>query len=190
MNIMKKIRIIIIMVLCTSLTSIAQEKLNINLTKSSIKWQGEYTFYFGGHEGTINFSEGHLIKTKDLITGGNFTIDMNTLVSTDIEASKAKKSLEDHLKDSDFFDVAKYPIATLSITKVEYSESSELRMEANLTIKGITKLINFRAFPDYTKKQLTTKFKIDRRRWNVNYNSKIRDGAISDAIGFEVILNL
>lgn len=26
---------------------------------------GDYTFYFGGHEGTIDFVKGHFIKTKE-----------------------------------------------------------------------------------------------------------------------------
>ena len=107
-----------------------------------------------------------------------------------MKKSEAKQNLEDHLKDPDFFDVQKYPTAKLVITKVEYPIPTSLRIEANLTIKGITKSINFNATADYEKKQLTTKFKIDRRRWNVNYNSKLRDGAISDAIGFEVQLTL
>ena len=37
---------------------------------------------------------------------------------------------------------------------------------------------------------MTTKFKIDRTLWGINYNSKLKDQAISDAIGFEVKLSL
>ena len=37
---------------------------------------------------------------------------------------------------------------------------------------------------------MTTRFKIDRKEWNVNYKSKFKNGAISDAIGFEVTINL
>lgn len=186
---MKKL-ITIICIACLSIVSNAQEKLNINTSKSSIKWIGEYTFYFGGHEGFINFTEGHFIKTNDKITGGYFSIDMNTIISTDMEASKAKLSLENHLKDPDFFDVKKHPKATLTITKVKYYENNELRIEANLTIKGISKSIKFNAKTNYKEKSLTAKFKIDRKRWNINYKSKMRDGAISDAIGFEVKLSL
>ena len=166
----------------------AQEKLSVNVTKSKIKWMGEYTFYFGGHEGTVNFTAGYFNKTGAKITGGTFTIDMNTLVSTDVKNKDAKLDLENHLKASDFFDVQKYPTASLTITKVEYFENNKFRMEADFTIKGITKSVNFRGSFDYERKMLTTKFKIDRRRWNVNYTSKLRDGAISDAIGFEVTI--
>lgn len=187
---MKKIIITVLYIFSCTTIAYAQQKLNISTAKSSIKWIGEYTFYFGGHEGFINFTEGHFIKTKDKITGGSFTIDMNSIICTDIENPKGKKSLEDHLKDPDFFDVKKYPIAQLVITKVVYTDTTHARIEADLTIKGITKSVNFRAEFNYAKKEMTTRFKIDRRRWEVNYTSTIRDGAISDAIGFEVSIQL
>ncbi|CAM1357768.1 YceI family protein [Tenacibaculum xiamenense] len=187
---MRKISITLICFLNIIYSLKAQEKLPINLKKSSIQWIGEYTFYFGGHEGTINFIDGHFIKNNEKITGGEFTIDMNSLKSTDIDNEKARKNLDDHLKDPDFFDVKKYPKAYLIITKVDYYENNTVRIEADFTIKEITKSINFRATLDYKNQTLKTKFKIDRRRWNVNYTSKMRDGAISDAIGFIVEIGL
>jgi polyisoprenoid-binding protein YceI len=168
----------------------AQEKLTINTEKSNIHWEGYYLFYFGGHDGNISIKEVHLIKTGDHITGGEFVIDMNSMTNLDMDKEDAKASLIDHLKDPDFFDVAKYPEAKLVFTKVEYHNATEMKIYADLTIKGNTQNISFQAKADFEKQQLTTKFKIDRMRWNVSYNSKLRDGAISDAIGFEVMLSL
>ena len=187
---MRKIIIAFICITCLSTTINAQEKLNIDISKSSIKWIGEYTFYFGGHDGFINLTEGHFIKTGDIITGGEFTIDMNSITNTDIKQKKGKESLVNHLKEPDFFDVKKHPLAKLVITKVKYFKDKSMRIEANLTLKGITESINFNAIPNYQEKSLTAKFKIDRRKWNVNYKSKFKDGAISDAIGFQVKLSL
>jgi len=187
---MRKIIIAIICIAFLSTISSAQEKLHINISNSSIKWIGEYTFYFGGHDGFIQFTKGYFIKTGDVITGGEFTINMNSITNTDIKTKKGNESLVMHLKDSDFFDVKKYPFAKLTITSVEYFEDTSMRIRANLTLKGITKPIRFNATPNYQEKKLTAKFKIDRRAWNVNYKSKFKDGAISDAIGFEVTLNL
>ena len=168
----------------------AQEKLTINTQQSSIKWFGEYTFYFGGHEGFINFKEGYFIKTNDIITGGEFIIDMNSITNTDIKKKDANDGLIQHLKEPDFFDVNKYPLAKLVITKTEYFEDKTIRIHANLILKGITKPIKFNATPNYQDKTLKTKFKIDRRDWNVNYKSKMKNSAISDAIGFEVSIKL
>ncbi|WP_146106938.1 YceI family protein [Polaribacter porphyrae] len=187
---MKKIVLCIITVLLANITISSQEKLNINIQKSTIKWIGELTFFFGGHDGYINFKEGYLIKTGQSITGGEFVIDMNSMTNSDIKEQEGKDNLIDHLKDPDFFDVSKYPLAKLIFTKVEYSNSNNARIEANLTLKGITKPINFYAEFDYKNKKMKTRFKINRREWNVNYTSKFKDGAISDGIGFEVSVKI
>lgn len=170
--------------------SIAQEKLPINVQKSTIKWMGEYVLFFNGHHGFINFKEGYFIKTGIAISGGEFTIDMNTMTNTDIKEQEGRNGLLNHLKEPEFFDVKKYPFTKIVLTKVEYADANNARIEANLTLKGITKPINFYAKFDYEKKEMTTKFKINRRDFNVNYNSKFKDGAISDGIGFEVSVKI
>ena len=187
---MKKLLLFIFITALFNSTVFSQEKLKIDTKKSSIKWLGEYTFYFGGHEGFINFKEGYFIKENKKITGGEFIIDMNSIINTDIKRKKANKGLVDHLKDPDFFDVKKYPLAKLIITRVEYFENNEGRFTANLTLKGITKSIRFNVHFNYKEKELKTRFKIDRREWNVNYKSKVKNSAISDAIGFEVSIKL
>lgn len=167
----------------------AQEQLPINTSKSEIKWSCDYSFYFNGHYGFVNFQEGYFIKTDDKISGGNFSIDLNTIQATDMEP-KGNKSLTEHLKDPDFFDVKRFPKATLVITSVAYEDATHFRATADMTIKGITKPVKFRADLNFETKTMTTKFKIDRTRWGINYNSVIKDSAISDAVGFEVKLSL
>lgn len=171
------------------------EKLNINTSKSEIKWSGEYAFYFGGHDGTIDFKDGYFLKQNEVITGGVFTIDMNSIKNTDITDAEGNAGLVEHLKNEDFFDVTKFPEAKLVITSVFYETDTKLVIHANLSIKNITKSINMRADVNYEKMQMTTKFKIDRTLWGINFNSKevegkLKDGLISDAIGFDVKLRL
>lgn len=188
---MKSRILLFIITICSLSFSTAQEQpLNINAATSQLKWFGEYTFYFGGHDGTISFKEGYFLKLGDVITGGEFIIDMTSIICNDLESQKAKDGLVKHLKDPDFFDVANYKDAKLVITSVNYHTATTMKVFANLTIKGITKPINFNAEVDFEKEQMTTRFKIDRTRWGINYNSDIKDNAISDAIGFEATLNL
>lgn len=48
--------------------------------------------------------------------------------------------LDEHLKSEDFFDIAKYPEATFTSTKVEKGMGEEqLRVTGNLTMHGITR---------------------------------------------------
>ncbi|WP_299362104.1 YceI family protein [Winogradskyella sp.] len=187
---MKKFTLFITLIFLSSTITEAQEKLVINTAKSELRWFGEYSFYFGGHHGTISILEGYFIKTEDVITGGEFIIDMNSITCLDIEDEEGNASLVDHLKNEDFFEVENFPTAKLVITNVEYHDSTNMKVDANLTIKGVTLPISFQAEVDYAKQQMITKFKIDRQRWGVDYNSKLRDGAIADGIGFEVTLSL
>lgn len=185
---MKKLSCIIFILSIINICQ-AQEKINIDIVKSSIKWNGEYTFYFGGHEGFIGITEGHLLKTNDKIIGGSFEISMNTITNTDIEEGDANRSLIEHLQSDDFFNIKDHPTSKLNITKIEYSSETQARVEADLTIKNITKPINFRAEFDSIKKEVIAKFKIDRTLWGVIYNNLIKNEAISDAIGFEINLS-
>ena len=43
---------------------------------------------------------------------------MTSIVNTDIESERGRKSIESHLKNEDFFDVDKYKTSSLKITKV------------------------------------------------------------------------
>ncbi|MFP4846710.1 YceI family protein [Winogradskyella sp. PE311] len=187
---MRKLLVLITIMALTLSNVIAQEQLKINTSKSTVKWSGEYSFYFGGHNGTISITEGYFIKTNTVITGGKFNIDMNSIICLDIEDDEANEGLINHLKNDDFFEVEKYPEATIEITAVEYHNNTSMKIYANLNIKGITLPESFQAEVDYSKQQLTAKFKIDRQRWGIDYKSKFRDGAIADGIGFEVILSL
>ena len=192
---MKKVLLFIAITIGFLFNSNAQEQLKIDTTKSQIKWSCDYAFSFGGHFGIVNFKEGHFIKTLDQITSGSFTIDLNTIAAKDMDDERGNNGLTEHLKNEDFFDVKNHQTATINITRTKYHNKTQLKVFADLTIKGITKPITFQAEIDYEKAVMTTKFKIDRTQWGINYNSKgaignVGNSLISDAIGFEVELSL
>ena len=88
---MRKIILSSIITILSFFQAISQEKLPINIETSTIKWIGELTFHFGGHDGYIEFEEGYFIKEDDVITGGEFTIDMNSMTNSDIKEAEGKK---------------------------------------------------------------------------------------------------
>ncbi|WP_343797936.1 YceI family protein [Gaetbulibacter jejuensis] len=192
---MKRIVIALLLVSLSILTLNAQNNFAIDTEQSIIHWNSSMLFSFGGHHGTVKFKEGYLESDKGYITGGRFTVDMNTIINTDGEFSQ---NLVDHLKNDDFFDVEVYPTSTLVITKAKYMDNGKIHMDGNLTIKGITESIRFEALVENefsmmgNDRKLVTKFKIDRTKWNIMYGAKsiidIKDYAISDAIEFEVEL--
>src|SRR5690606_32943719 len=115
-----------------------KESIPINLEKSSIKWKGSMLFSFGEHYGTVNFKSGYLLKSGDKLSGGSFVVDMNTIVNTDGDYSP---NLVEHLKNEDFFDVPKYPEATIEFLQVELNKAGKYKIITDLTIKGIKKSI-------------------------------------------------
>lgn len=163
-------------------------KLAINTQKSSIFWRGTMLFSFGEHYGNVNFKDGFVELDNDKIVGGSFTVDMNTIVNTDGDYSQ---DLVDHLKNQDFFEVNKYPEAKLEFKNFERVDKNRQKIDADLTIKGITKRIElFNVDFDPGQNKISTKFKFDRTDFGITYSSKgvaqVKDYAISDAIELEV----
>uniref|UniRef100_UPI004049D007 YceI family protein n=1 Tax=Gelidibacter sp. TaxID=2018083 RepID=UPI004049D007 len=184
------------LVIDSSIIKTPKDAIPINLEKSTIKWRGTMLFSFGEHYGTLNFKSGYLLKSNDKLSGGSFVVDMNTIVNTDGDYSP---DLVGHLKNEDFFDVAKHPEALLEFTEIEFVDKNRYKIDANLTIKGIKKAIilfnvdfidNTNKLLDEKASKMSVKFKIDRTDWNINYASKgisaAKDYAISDAIELEV----
>ena len=73
-------------------TTFAQDNKTIDTASSAISWKAKKVT--GSHEGTLNFKEGTLIFDGDALTGGTLTVDMTTIVVTDLETGKGKEKLE------------------------------------------------------------------------------------------------
>ena len=171
------------------------DHVRVNTDNSTVKWKGSKIA--DGHEGVISIQKGVLMIEHGKLVGGEFGIDMTSIVNTDIESEKYKEMLEGHLKSDDFFNVEDFPTSTINITKVlpiETEDGNYLIM-ADLTIKGITHAITFQA--NVTIKGLhflaTAKIKIDRTKWDIKYNSgnffkDLGDKLILDKIEFDVYL--
>lgn len=161
----------------------------IDTENSVIVWKGKKIT--GSHEGNIQIKEGSLIFEEEKLSGGNFTIDMNTIICTDLQGKSAKK-LQGHLMSDDFFGVPNHPTASLSITSVKKKKANDqYEITADITIKGITKSIVFDAL--ISSNNATSKIIIDRTDFDIKYGS----GAFFDNLGdrmiydkFELDLNL
>ncbi len=82
---------------------------------STLTWTGMKNMGDDKHSGTIKFAEGTVETLGDVLTSGSLTVDMNSLATTDQLPEELAGKLNDHLKDADFFDVAKYPSATVTV---------------------------------------------------------------------------
>jgi polyisoprenoid-binding protein YceI len=185
------------------------ETLLVDTTASKIEWVA--TKVSGYHTGTIHIKNGELRVAGDDIIGGNFTMDMNTIVVSGPKGSDPKQNakLLGHLKSPDFFEVNKNPEATFAITSVQpfsgavrdttdprQEEISEYKVQnpthtvsGNLTIKGIAKNIEFpaRLTVNGNTAEAIAKFNIDRTQWNIVYPGK-PDDLIRNEIHFGIAL--
>ena len=186
---MKNLRTITIALLVAFGTTVttAQTK-KVNAEKSTLTWVGKKVT--GEHSGTVNLKEGNLIFKSGKVAGGNFTVDMTSLTTTDLSGDW-KGKLDGHLKSDDFFGTEKNPTSTLVFKKIATKPDGLYTVTGDLTIKGITNPVTF----DLAVKgnTATTVVKIDRTKYGIKYNSKsffdsIGDKAIYD--DFELTVNL
>ncbi len=151
----------------------------IDTTASTVTWRG--TKPTGEHRGTIDIQDGQLTANAKEITGGKVIINMNSIAVTDEGMDEeSRANLENHLKgtvegkETDFFNVNKFPTATFEITGLSESNGKKM-LQGNLTIKDETKHIEFPVTTSIEDDVINLKsetFTIDRTDWKVNYGSK------------------
>lgn len=175
------------------------EKLVVDTQASSIHWVGSKVG--GSHHGTIGIKSGELAVNGQDVASGSFVIDMNAIIDEDITDKKMNEMLVGHLKDEAFFDVAKYPESSFTITKVETvanaNDSVTHMISGNLKLKDVDKNITFGA--KVTKdgdvyKAVTIPFTIDRTQWNVKYGSKtlfadLKENIVNDNIELQITIS-
>jgi len=164
-------------------------------TKNSIvKWIGYKVT--GQHEGTITLKKGELtFDDNSNLIGGAFVMDMTTINTTDLEGD-SKKSLDNHLKDDDFFGVNKFNTSKLVFKKVillskKEDNSMNYSVNADLTIKDNTNPVTFQI--NISDNFAYANLKIDRTKFEIKYGSSsffdgLKDRAIYDEFDLKVNL--
>ncbi|QYS88609.1 MULTISPECIES: YceI family protein [Flavobacterium] len=184
----------------THLPEIKGIKYQVDTLRSTIYWTGFKPSE--KHTGTLKLKEGLFICNQNTIALGRFYMNMNSITVTDLKDKKDKNKLENHLKGladknikDHFFNISKYPISDFRITHSELKNNKTI-IYGNLTIKGITKSVNFPAKININNDQISLKsdtLQLNRTYWNVNYGSKsifddLKDEFISDQIHIQVNL--
>ncbi|PDH47576.1 MAG: lipid-binding protein [Bacteroidetes bacterium MED-G21] len=159
-----------------------QESYKISPENSTIEWIGEKVS--GAHSGYINLQNAFFLFKEEKFVGGEFNIDMNSIKCTDIENAKYAAKLEEHLKDSDFFNCSKYPTSNFKITNIIFDGTSYM-ITGDITIKEITQEIKFPAQfeNDGDLFHANATLKIDRTKHDIKYGS----GSFFDDLGNRMI---
>ena len=182
----------------------AGEKWNLNVTDSKIEWIG--TKVSGYHTGIVPLKSGDIYVNNGEVTGGKFVMDVANMKVEGPKGSDTASNtkLLGHLKSADFFDVTTHPEGTFELTNIkaytgeavkdttdprqdeinEYKVTNPTHLvSGNLTLKGVTKNIEFpaRITVSGNNAEAIAKFNIDRKDWGIVYKGK-PDDLIRDAI--------
>lgn len=187
-NLFRTIAVFVMAFMAFSFTTLNEGKKEIKIENSKVVWKGYKVT--GSHEGTIAIKSGFLNFNADQLIGGEFTIDMTTISSTDL-VGEYKGKLDGHLKSADFFGVENFPTAKLVFTEVKSSGKNSYEVSGNITIKNITEPVSF-DLSVYGNKA-NAALKIDRSKFDVRYGSSsffdgLKDKAIYDE--FDIVADL
>ena len=166
----------------------------IDTLNSKVEWKGykilksENTSHFG----TIKFESGDVTIKDGKLESGKFVADMNSLTSVDLkDDAEQLGKLNGHLKSGDFFEVEKFPTASYEITKVTPSADGDYNtlLDGNLTIKGITKPVQFKANVSVKEGEasIATEPKdINREEFGVKFQAPAENGVIKNEVTLQI----
>ncbi len=166
----------------------------LDTLSSKVEWKGYKIFKSENtsHFGTISFESGDVTVKDSLLESGKFVADMTSLTSVDLQ-NKAEMlaKLNGHLKSADFFETEKFPTASYEITKVVPSKEGDYNtiLEGNLTIKGITKPVQFKANVSIKPGEVniaTEPKDIKREEFGVKFQSPAENGVIKDDVTLQI----
>jgi len=178
---MRTIKLMAITAAIISAPALFAQEVNFNLNQSKIEWTGEKVT--GEHNGTIEIKEANLKMKDNAIVSGKFVIDMTSLTNTDLTDAEYNQKLVGHLKSDDFFSVEKHPTAELVISESSAFVNNEATVKGNLTIKGITKPIEFKATKNGNS--MDAMIIVDRTKYDIRY----RSGSFFEGLGDKMIYN-
>ena len=164
-------------------------KYQLEKTASTLTWKGgKNAEYF--HSGVVEFSEGTLEMNNGNVANGSFTVDLATIKVTDAGLPDGKKDyLAGHLKNEDFFNVAKY--ATAKVTLGEYKDG---KLATTINLLGVDVKQNVPVTIKKTEKgaNISGKFDVDFTPANIPGTIK-KEGdteSISPIFSFDLNLNV
>lgn len=169
-------------------------QFTLDTLNSKVEWKGYKVFKSENtsHFGTIRFESGDVTVKDGKLESGKFVADMNSLTSVDLKDSPEDLGkLNGHLKSGDFFEVEKFPTASYEITKVTPATKGDYNtlLDGNLTIKGITKPVQFKANFSVKNGEVSVATEpkdIKREEFGVKFQAPAENGVIKDEVTLQI----
>ncbi|HLP64694.1 YceI family protein [Flavobacterium sp.] len=123
----------------------------------------------------------------------NATIEFNGEIDS---ITTGNSDRDAHLLSADFFDAEQFPKITFKSTSFKRTNGADFELKGNLTLHGVTKPVTLETeFSGLmkdpwgnTKAGFILSGKINRKEWNLNWNSALETGGV--LVGEEVKLNI
>ncbi len=161
----------------------AADKLKANAEKSKIEFVGKKTD--GEHSGGFKkfTADAEVVEDAPEKSSLKITIDTTSLFSDN-------PMLTAHLKNPDFFDVAKHPKITFTSTSIKHDEEGEeATITGTLSMLGKEETLEVPVEVDANDERIIVyaKFKLDRTKWGMTYGEgKInKDVSITASLHFD-----
>lgn len=166
------------------------EVLAVDAATSMVNWKAFHKGGFAPRWGTITVKSGELNVEGGQLSAGNFVLDMASIKvdpASVTEKDKKPADLEAHLKNPDFFDVAKNPTSEFKITSVtdlkdapkDAVAGANKTVSGNLTLSGKTMNVTFPAKVDVVDNSasIQAKFTVNRTDWGLKFGTSEADPA-------------
>jgi polyisoprenoid-binding protein YceI len=179
---MKKVKAILmsVAVLAAGFGAKAQSTWTVDASHSKLQFSVTHLM-ISETVGQFKTFNGKITSTNDDFQGAKveFTIDVNSINTDDENRDK-------HLKSPDFFDTGKYPTMTFKSLTFNKVDGKNYKMIGELTMKGITKKVEFDVVYNGTVKDpwgntkagFKLKGTINRVDFGLAYNSNLETGGV------------
>ena len=163
-------------------TESVETTYNIDAAKSKVNWEGTMLKMYS-HTGTVDITDGSISVKDGQVTGGEFTIDMSTMATTDSnydEEERTSANLIGHLSSPDFFDVANHPTANFVITDTKSGV-----IKGDLTIRDKTESVfieELTVMEDEGSVTAGGTITFNRQNFDVSYQASMADMVLSDDV--------
>ena len=166
----------------------AQESYQVDAKASKLIWKGYHLAKSYEHSGNISVRSGTIAMSGGDLVSADIVIDMESITNTDLTDLKDNSKLVKDLKSKRFFYADEYPEARLLITKVT-KKGKEYQVNADITIRGITKQIVFNATKlseNSGSVTFSAELEIDRTEHKVMYGWTIENAVLSNNFDLSV----
>ncbi len=154
----------------------------LDTAKSKIHWNC-------AHFGILKFKKGTILLEKELPIKANFTIDMASVINTDIDNKLLQGTLQNVLRSIEFFNTDVYPDAHFVSHSIDKINENNYKISGDFIIFDIGLCYDFTGTIEIKNDSLyfnTSTIILDRTDWGIFYGSAKNPHPKEEEEGFVV----